>query len=183
MALTIKKLVCSKLFQGARLCGRAGSTKGFLVLRSHHGKAEGCELQIAEGQTWHNELGSKMVVTSADPATGVFGGIYNSKVGDAEKWYVLTGRQDIDGDTVGWTVNWNNAYNNAHSVTTWSGQQQLRCSDPVILTTWLLTRQTSPENDWESTQIGSDQFFLDDPSPEAKEKAKFHCRNSHPKDA
>ncbi|CAI7992779.1 Streptavidin-V2 [Geodia barretti] len=121
-----------------------------------------------------------MVITSADPATGVFGGLFNSKVGDVEKWYVLTGQQDTDGDTVGWTVNWNNSYNHAHSVTTW---QQLRGSDPVILTTWLLTRQTSPENDWESTQIGFDQFFPNDPSPETKEQAKFHRRNSHPKDA
>ena len=124
-----------------------------------------------------------MVITSVDPATGVFGGIYCSKVGDAEKWYVLTGRQDTDGETVGWTVNWNNASNNSHSVTTWSGQQRLRDGDSLILTTWLLTSQTSPENDWESTQIGFDQFSLNDPSSEEKEKAKFHCRKSHPKDA
>ena len=124
-----------------------------------------------------------MVITSVDPATGVFGGTYNSSVGDAKRWYVLTGQQDTKGETLGWTVNWENSYHNAKSVTTWSGQQQLKGDDPVILTTWLLTSQKTLKNEWESTQIGFDIFFLEEPSPEAKEDATFNFRKSHPKEA
>ena len=81
-----------------------------------------------------------MDITSVDPERGVFGGNYQSLVGVATKWYVLTGRIDLDGNTIGWTVNWQNSHRNAHSVTTWSGQQQFNSIDePVILTTWLLT--------------------------------------------
>ena len=145
--------------------------------------SSGCGLQIAVGQVWHNELGSTMEIQSADPVTGVFGGIYNSLVGDAERWYVLTGRQNTDGTSVGWTVNWQNSFRNAQSVTTWSGQQQLSGADLVIITTWLLTSETTPDKDWKSTLVGFDHFSLQQPSPETKERAKIHCRRSHPENA
>ncbi|CAI8021690.1 Streptavidin-V2 [Geodia barretti] len=139
---------------------------------------------VSLGQTWKNELDSAMDITSVDSATGVFGGKYCSKVGEAEKWYVLTGRQDTAGKTLGWTVNWQNSTLNAHSGTTWSGQIQfLPDGDPVIITTWLLTAQTKPEDNWESTMVGFDHFYLKEPPPEIKEKAKLHCRRSHPKEA
>ena len=64
---------------------------------------------VTPGQKWYNELDSKMEITSVDAATGVFGGRYCSRVGEAEYWYVLTGRQDTDGNTLGWTVNWHNS--------------------------------------------------------------------------
>ena len=133
------------------------------------------------GKKWYNELGSTMIITSYDSDTGVFGGEYQSLVGQAEKWYILTGRHDRDGLTVGWTVNWQNQYMNAHSVTTWSGQ--LQCNgEPSILTTWLLTSQTSLEDNWESTQVGFDLFTQ---SPQTKtestEKAKLYSRRSYPK--
>ena len=125
-----------------------------------------------------------MVITSLDPETGVFGGNYQSLVGDATKWYVLTGRVDLDGNTIGWTVNWQNSHGNAHSVTTWSGQQQLNSiGEPVILTTWLLTSQTTPDKDWESTLVGFDTFSQTPPSQETTDKAKLQGRRSHPKEA
>ena len=97
---------------------------------------------VTPGQKWYNELDSEMEITSVDTATGVFGGRYCSRVGEAEYWYVLTGRQDTDGNTIGWTVNWQNSTLNAHSVSTWSGQLQYTPSgDPTILTTWLLTSE------------------------------------------
>ena len=104
---------------------------------------------VTIGQKWHNELNSTMVITEFDQETGVFGGKYQSLVGDADRWYVLTGRQDTEGKTLGWTVNWKNSKRNAHSVTTWSGQiQYLPNGDPVIITTWLLTSQTQPDDNW-----------------------------------
>ena len=143
--------------------------------------------EISTGQKWYNELGSEMIITSYDSQTGVFFGSYNSKVGDAEKWYDLTGRKDTEGNTVGWTVNWQNSHNNAHSVTTWSGQIQLslKFADPVIQiiqTTWLLTSQTTPVNNWDSTLVGFDYFSNTKPSQENVDQAMLRCRKSHPKD-
>ena len=142
------------------------------------------ETAISVGQTWYNELGSTMVITSLDPQTGVFGGNYQSLVGDAKNCYVLTGRKDLDGYTTGWTVNWQNSYQNAKSVTTWSGQQQFNSiGEPVILTTWLLTSQKTPDNDWESTLVGFDTFSQTPPSQETTDRAKLQGRRSHPKEA
>ena len=56
---------------------------------------------VTIGQKWHNELNSTMVITELDQETGVFGGKYQSLVGDADRWYVLTGRQDTEGKTLG----------------------------------------------------------------------------------
>ena len=139
---------------------------------------------VTPGQKWYNELDSEMEITSVDTATGVFDGRYCSRVGEAEYWYVLTGRQDTDGNTIGWTVNWQISTLNAHSVSTWSGQLQYTPSgDPTILTTWLFTSQTDPKDNWESTQVGFDVFSLTEPCTETKEKAKLHGRRSHPKAA
>lgn len=116
--------------------------------------------KLAARQKWYNELNSTMVITGFDTKTGLFGGYYQSIVGEAEGWYILTGRCDIAGNAIGWTVNWQNLNLNAHSVTTWSGQLQRSVSgDVIILTTWLLTSQTTRDNNWKSTQIGSDLFF------------------------
>ena len=83
---------------------------------------------------------------------------------------------------VGWTVSWENEYGNAHSVTTWSGQFQFdrKINDFIILTTWLLTQETDPANDWASTQVGTDVFQYERPSKEMIESAKLRCQRSHP---
>ena len=72
-------------------------------------------IPICEGQKWYNELGSTMIIESYDAESGVFSGKYRSLVGTAERFYLLTGRRDPDGNTIGWTVNWQNADLNAHA--------------------------------------------------------------------
>ena len=47
----------------------------------------------------------------------------------------------------------------ANSTTTWSGQWQQIKFDIYIYTTWLLTSQTEPTDNWESTLVGKDTFL------------------------
>jgi hypothetical protein len=127
-----------------------------------------------------------MTVTSLNLSKGRFKGKYNSAVGEAENDYDLVGKFDTDGDTLGWVVSYQNKYLNAHSTCTWSGHIELSpCKEqkPVILTTWLLTSQTSHEDDWQSTNVGFDTFTEDPPSQEQIEKAKLRRQCSHPKKA
>ena len=125
-----------------------------------------------------------MLINNYDPTTGVFSGLYNSTVGEAEKWYIMVGRADTEGNTVGWTVVYKNEYLNAHSTCTWSGQFQAdKSGSTVILTTWLLTTQTTPPENWESTRVGFDYFTDIAPSNADIERAKLHCKQSHPKNA
>ena len=58
------------------------------------------------------------------------------------------------------TVTFKNDYGNAKSTTTWSGQRQISMSKnrPVIITTWLLTSQTEPKDNWKSTTTNKDTF-------------------------
>ncbi|XP_028409375.1 uncharacterized protein LOC114531979 [Dendronephthya gigantea] len=126
---------------------------------------------------WYNELGSEMIITSLDRNNGSFEGTYNSGVGQAEKEYYLVGRFDTNGSTIGWVVSWQNKFLISHSTTAWSGQMQFQNPEkPVILTTWLLTRQTEPKDDWESTIVGFDTFTQDPPSQETIERAKLRRR-------
>ncbi|NGO72182.1 hypothetical protein G5C65_28310 [Streptomyces sp. SB3404] len=110
---------------------------------------------------WHNQLGSVMKLKVGDD--GRLSGSYESAVGNAERTYVLTGRVDAEpaggkqGTTLGWTVSWRNEFRNAHSNTTWSGQY-FRKGGERINTQWLLTRSTTPANEWESTWVGHDEF-------------------------
>lgn len=60
--------------------------------------------------TWYNELGSTAVFVTEN---GTLSGKYNSAVGNAEDFYVLTGRYETSpttgkGQTLGWTVNYRN---------------------------------------------------------------------------
>lgn len=105
-----------------------------------------------------------MIIDKVDPSTGIFSGQYYSAVGEAEKFYILVGRYDTasDSPTLGWTVSYQNQYKNAHSTCTWSGQQQCVSGTPTLLTTWLLTSQTEPADNWKSTNVGINVFT---PSP------------------
>ena len=80
-------------------------------------------------------------------------GVYHSAVGHAVEEYILSGRVDgtpEDGQSLGWVVSWQNGRLNSHSVTAWSGQfRVVGGGDEFITTTWLLTRESSPEEDWE----------------------------------
>ena len=126
-----------------------------------------------------------MTIKSIDYPNGNFSGTYCSAVGDAEKEYGLQGRFDNEGYTIGWTVAYKNQYRNAHSTAAWSGQFQLdpQTKQPHILTTWVLTTQTDPEDDWQSTNVGFDTFTPVQPSEAAILRAKQRCQQSHPKKA
>ena len=114
---------------------------------------------------WYNELGSRMNIVSA--TKGELTGTYHSKVGDAEGEYVMSGRYDTVGQTLGWIVTWNNEHNgSSFSTTGWSGQYHTDSDDPEIHVTWLLTSQATPNNDWKSTQVGIAVFKREKPSPD-----------------
>lgn len=137
------------------------------------------------GGTWYNELGSVMKISEIDSVNGSFTGTYCSAVGDATKEYILQGRFDTEGRSLGWVVSYQNEYLNAHSTCTWSGQVQLDsiAQEPIILTTWLLTTQTTPQYDWESTNVGFDTFMQSQPAKEVTQRAKLRCQCSHPQAA
>ena len=126
-----------------------------------------------------------MTITHIDPEKGNFSGTYCSAVGNAEKEYGLLGRFDNAGFTLGWTVTYNNKYINAHSTASWSGQfqQDPKTKEPTILTTWILTTQTDPEDDWQSTNVGFDTFTQNPPCDEVIQRTKQRCLQSHPKNA
>ena len=130
--------------------------------------------------TWYNELGSKMDLI-VDPNGGL-SGTYYSAVGKAEYTYDLAGRYDAqpppnEGTTLAWTVTFRNSTLNAHSTTGWSGQ--FFANPERILTHWLLTRSTTTEDVWNSTNLGTDTFTREEPSAADIEKAKAH-RVGHP---
>ena len=117
---------------------------------------------------WYNQLGSTMTLI-ADPDGGL-SGKYNSAVGEAEDFYILTGRFDADppvdkgvGVSVGWVVTYRNSELNAHSTASWSGQYFDDGSER-ILTHWLLTLSTLPKDVWSSTNLGTDTFTRNKPS-------------------
>lgn len=139
---------------------------------------------LQAGTAWYNELGSVMTITSVDCLGGNFDGTYRSSVGEADDKYTLRGRFDIKGQSLGWAVSWQNDYQISHSTTSWSGQvQDTPEGVQEILTTWLLTVQTDPEENWESTLVGFDTFTRTPPSPEQIQRAKRRCQSSHPKAA
>ena len=125
---------------------------------------------------WYNELGSTMVL-NAD-VSGRLSGKYKSAVGNAEDFYVLTGRYDVNapsdkGASLAWTVAYNNSFRNAHSTAGWSGQyfDDLE-GEEKILTHWLLTSSSTPESVWRATNIGTNTFTRNKPSGDAIQKAR-----------
>ena len=123
--------------------------------------------------TWYNELGSVMTIQTNGK---VITGSYQTAVGNATGLYDLIGQTITAGDSsevLGWVVVWDNQYGNSESVTTWSGQIQNVNGIPTIVTTWLLTSETDPNDDWHSTIIGKDVFTNKQPtSQEIEEKLK-----------
>lgn len=114
--------------------------------------------------TWYNELGSEMTLKVEK---GLVTGTYRTAVGDAKGDYPLAGRADVTNDTtpnIGFVVSWENEYANAESVTSWSGQYQIRGEQEVITTFWLLTMETNPKLNWRSTLVGRDVFRRTKPS-------------------
>jgi hypothetical protein len=129
---------------------------------------------------WYNQLGSRMDLTVAG---GQINGWYETKVGEASGRYVLSGRTDTDSDAarnIGWVVSWENAYGSSDSVTAWSGELQTIDGEEVITTTWLLTIETKPENNWKSTLVGRDVFTRTAPTDLQMKKAYLQGTVSHP---
>jgi hypothetical protein len=111
--------------------------------------------------TWRNQERSIMEITSA--AGGVFSGRYQSLVGNARGWYPVFGvytpstssNSDDPNFTLAFSVSWNNPGNgNSHSSCAWSGQ----VLDGLLMTKWLLTRQSEDHNAWSNTIISFDDF-------------------------
>ena len=116
---------------------------------------------------WYNQLGSKMILTVQ--ANGGLSGTYESAVGRASGPYILTGRYDASppsgsGISVGWVVTYRNQKRNANSTATWSGQYFHGSGGERILTHWLLTQSTPPDEVWKSTNLGTDTFTRRKPS-------------------
>ncbi|KJA14484.1 hypothetical protein HYPSUDRAFT_173356 [Hypholoma sublateritium FD-334 SS-4] len=125
---------------------------------------------------WYNELGSTMILTA--DATGCLSGKYKSAVGNAEDFYVLTGRYDTNapsdkGVSLAWTVAYNNSLRNAHSTAGWSGQFfDDDDGEEKILTHWLLTTSSTSESVWKSTNVGTNIFTRNRPSTADIAKAR-----------
>lgn len=140
---------------------------------------------LTSGSRWYNELGSVMTITKVNFTSGSFAGTYNSAVGNATKEYELRGCFDTDGRSLGWVVSYQNKYLNAHSTASWSGQIQVTpgVQKPIILTTWLLTTQSSPPDNWASTNVGFDTFLQQQPDEKTVQLAQLQNRQSHPANA
>jgi len=128
---------------------------------------------------WFNELGSMMKI---DVNGSTITGKYHTAVGDAEGIYDLVGRISVPNDdnrTLGFVVAWQNAKRSTDSTTAWSGEAQEVNGTPYIMTTWLLTEETAPEDDWKSTIVGKDLFSRLPPAPESASRLKGLRRPSH----
>ena len=111
--------------------------------------------------TWYNQLGSKLTINEVQE--GELTGSYETAVstsGCAKGAFPLVGRTNTNGNrqSVGFVVSWKNAQSNCNSVTAWSGQLQNVNGEEQLVTTWLLTVETDPKNNWQSTYVNKDTF-------------------------
>lgn len=116
---------------------------------------------------------------------GGFTGTYTTVVsptGSTQGSYQLVGRTDAEGggEAVAFLVCWQNDTSNHHSVTTWSGQAQRIKGEDQIIAMWLLTVETSPEQDWYSTHVGYDIFTRVQPTEEEIKQRVRKKQRSHP---
>jgi hypothetical protein len=124
---------------------------------------------------WYSDLGAELVL-SVRP-DGKLEGAYISSVGDTSGAFDIVGLADGEeyrgNRCFGAVVLWRNKHGNFHSVTSWSGQYQIIDGEEVLATTWLLTKETEPHQDWLSTCVGSD-VFRRVPVKESKPSARAH---------
>ena len=130
---------------------------------------------------WYNELGSSMTLaTNGKNITGM----YQTAVGNASGQYDLVGQIDTNvgsSTAIGFVVMWNNASGSSDCVTVWSGQCQVINGEDIIVTTWLLTGETDPSDDWASTLINKDVFTRAQPAAEViKKNLAKGVKHSHP---
>ena len=111
--------------------------------------------------TWYGQRGSRLelVLTHEGHVEGKY---YTSNDDEAHSVFDLIGTSDtrsfVGSRSVGFVVCWNKEYVNQHSVTAWSGQYQIVNGEEVLVTNWLLTRETQPADCWAATMIGHDTF-------------------------
>jgi hypothetical protein len=128
---------------------------------------------------WFNELGSMMRI---DVNGSTITGKYHTAVGDAEGVYDLIGRISIPSDdnrTLGFVVTWQNDKRSTDSATAWSGEAQEVDGTQHIATTWLLTEETAPADNWKSTIVGKDLFSRLPPDPRSVSRLRAFRRPSH----
>jgi Avidin family len=133
--------------------------------------------------TWYNELHSTMTI--AEVSNGQIKGTYTTAVSAtacAQGAFELIGRTDTDsgGEGLGFVVSWKNDGSDCESVTAWSGQAQTINGEESIVAYWLLTVESSPDEDWYATHVGQDTFTRTPPSPESVAKKSKMLRRSHP---
>ena len=124
-----------------------------------------------------------LTLSSVDEDKGSFIGKYYSAVSNAENEYDLSGRYDTNGRTLGQAVSYKNSCYNAHSTCAQSGQIEFAedtMEKPINLTTWLLTRQATPDKDSDSTEVGFDNFSTFQLSEDDIHLAKLRKQRSHP---
>jgi hypothetical protein len=135
-----------------------------------------------DGTTWLNELGSTVTFSQTG---NELGGQYVTAVGDASGTYALTGWIDAvpAGTTtvLGFCVLWSNASGNSHSATTWAGQIIPYGTSSLMVTTWLLSLATVPEDYWESTRVSMDIFFPNTMSAADRDAARRHVFSLRPR--
>ena len=111
------------------------------------------------GGTWYNELGSVMEL---EIRGSEITGIYKTNVGDADGWYSIVGRTggaQANRETLGFLVLWKNGKRDTDSVTVWTGELLADSrGNERIETMWLLTCETSAQDEWKSTLAGKDIF-------------------------
>lgn len=109
---------------------------------------------------WYSELGATLTISTV--RDGKFDGEYRPAGSNNAGKFRAIGSIDplnYDGNrSFGMIVPWNNEQINHHSTTVWSGQYHWDGDEEVLTTTWLLTKETHPENDWLSTLVGTDVF-------------------------
>jgi hypothetical protein len=128
---------------------------------------------------WFNELGSMMRI---DVHGATITGKYQTAVGDADGLYDLVGRVSLpedDNRTIGFVVAWQNDKRKTDSITTWSGEVREVNGTQFITTTWLLTEETNPKDDWKSTLVGKDLFTRVRVDPDSSLKLRAFRRPSH----
>jgi hypothetical protein len=129
---------------------------------------------------WFNELKSHMAI-NVDGFT--ITGKYHTGVGEAEGEYDLVGRISMANDrnrTIAFVVAWQNGMQDTDAVTAWSGEVREIDGTQYMTTTWLLTKETLPKDDWRSAVVGKDYFTRTPQDAKNVEKLSLLRRPSHP---
>lgn len=116
--------------------------------------------------TWHNGLGSTLVISKVDSTTGDITGHYRSPSGTKGEKFPLTGWVNHANQVTGkdnvmpiaFTVRWGKY----GSITSWTGFYRVKDGTPTITTFWNLVRSNS-DFSWDHLLTGSDIFVLATP--------------------